>query len=186
MSKNNMEFLDVLDEKGNPLKISKPRFQIHRDGDWHRTVHVWILNSRHELLLQKRSAEKESFPNFWDISCAGHMAAGQTSVDAAIREAREELGMAIQEKDLEYLLTLRSRSMEHGGAFVDNEISDVYLVKKDRAISEMRIQKEEISEVKWIPVDILKEVLASERQDFAPHKEEYEKLFNILGTHFSL
>ena len=106
--------------------------------------------------------------------------AGQEVLTRQSGKLGEELGMAIQEKDLEYLFTLRSRSMEHGGAFVDNEISDVYLVKKDRAISEMRIQKEEISEVKWIPVDILKEVLASERQDFAPHKEEYEKLFNIL------
>ena len=183
---NPIELLDVVDELGNPLNLVKARDLVHHDGDWHRTVHVWIINPHRELLLQKRSSEKESFPNLWDISCAGHIIAGQTSINAAIREAREELGMAIQEKDLEYLFTVKSRSMQHGGTLVDNEINDVYLVEKDRAISEMRIQKEEISEVKWIPVDILKEALASERQDFAPHKEEYEKLFNILGTHFSL
>ncbi|MGB7566610.1 MAG: NUDIX domain-containing protein [Chitinivibrionales bacterium] len=183
---DDLELIDVIDELGNPLNISKPRFQIHRDGDWHGTVHVWILNSHRELLLQKRSPEKESFPNLWDISCAGHIAAGQTSINAAIREVREELGVAIQEKDLVFLFTVKSRFIQHAGLFIDNEINDVYLVEKNLSFSEIHLQEEEISEIKWISIDNLKEALLSEPQNIAPHTEEYEKLFHSLGTHFSL
>ena len=179
---DNLELLDVVDGQGKPLQISKPRSQIHRDGDWHRTVHVWIKNSCHEVLLQKRSLEKDSFPNMWDISCAGHIAAGQTSVATAIREVREELGIIIHEKDLDYLFMIKSQSIQHEGTFVDNEINDVYLVEKDLSLSEIHIQQEEISEVKWISIDHLKDALISEPRNFATHEEEYDKLFsNIMN-----
>jgi isopentenyl-diphosphate delta-isomerase type 1 len=174
---NNPEFLDVLDDEGNPLSFVKTRDLVHHDGDWHRTVHVWIINPHHELILQKRSHEKESYPNLWDVSCAGHIAAGQTSIAAAIREVREELGMAIQKKDLVYLFTIKSHFPQHEGAFIDNEINDVFLVEKDLSLSEIHLQKEEVSGIKWISIDNLKEALKSKPWDFAPHKEEYEKLF---------
>ena len=176
-----MELLDIVDDQGRPLNITKPRSQIHWDGDWHRTVHVWIKNSRHEALLQKRSHAKESYPNLWDVSCAGHIAAGQTSVATAIREVREELGIIIHEKDLDYLFMIKSQSIQHEGAFVDNEINDVFLVKKDLSLSEIHVQKEEISGIKWILIDNLKEELKSKPRDFAPHKEEYEKLFAVFN-----
>jgi isopentenyl-diphosphate delta-isomerase type 1 len=177
-----IELLDVVDELGNPLNLVKARDLVHHDGDWHRTVHVWIINPHRELLLQKRSSEKDSFPNLWDISCAGHIASGQTSIAATIREVLEELGMAIQEADLTYLFTIKSHSMQLEGAFIDNEINDVFLVEKDLSLSEIHFQKEEISEIKWILIDNLKEALKSEPKDFAPHKEEYEKLFsNIMN-----
>jgi isopentenyldiphosphate isomerase len=175
-----MELLDIVDDQGRPLNITKLRSQIHRDGDWHRTVHVWIKNSRRELLFQKRAPEKESFPGLWDISCAGHIAAGQTSIAAAIREAREELSVLIQEKDFEFLFTVKSRSIQHAGLFIDNEINNVYLVKKDFSLSEIHVQKEEISGIKWILIDNLKEELKLKPRDFAPHKEEYEKLFAVI------
>jgi isopentenyl-diphosphate Delta-isomerase len=177
---DNIELLDVVDDQGRPLNITKLRSQIHQNGDWHRTVHVWIKNSYREVLLQKRSLEKGSFPNMWDISCAGHIAAGQTNVAAAIREVREELGIIIHEKDLDYLFMIKSQSIQHEGAFVDNEINDVYLVEKDLSLSEIHIQQEEISEVKWISIDHLKHALISKPQNFAPHEEEYEKLFAVF------
>ena len=83
------ELLDVFDSNGELLGKSKPRAQVHKTGDWHKTVHVWIISSQGELLLQKRSESKESHPGLWDISCAGHIKSGQTSTDAAIKEARE-------------------------------------------------------------------------------------------------
>lgn len=63
-----MEYLDVLDEQGNLTGIKKPRKQVHMDGDWHRTIHVWIVNEKGEILLQRRCATKDSFPNMLDVS----------------------------------------------------------------------------------------------------------------------
>jgi isopentenyldiphosphate isomerase len=59
--------------------------QVHRDGDWHRSVHIWVLNSeKGELLMQKRVAFKDSWPSHWDIGCAGHVSAGDTSIITGI------------------------------------------------------------------------------------------------------
>lgn len=67
-----MEFLDVLDENGKKTGVVRNRELIYKNGDWHRTVHVWLLNSKNELLIQKRASNKETFPNLWAISIAGH------------------------------------------------------------------------------------------------------------------
>jgi len=178
-----VELLDVVDAQGNPLNLVKPRHLVHRDGDWHKTVHIWIKNYKGELLLQKRSSEKESFPDFWDISSAGHIQAGQTSVFAAIQEVREELGIVLEKKELNYLFTIRACFKKTGGDFIDNEISDVYVVTKNVFLSDLHLQKEEISEARWMSVDDLKKALLSEAQNFVPHNEEYEKLFSNEGFH---
>lgn len=60
------------------------RGAVHRDGDYHRAVHVWIYaESTQELLLQKRSDCKDSWPGQWDISSAGHISAGDASLVSA-------------------------------------------------------------------------------------------------------
>lgn len=74
-----------------------PRSEAHRLGLRHRTSHVWLVPARKngvlEVLLQKRSDEKDSFPGCYDISSAGHIPAGQGFVDSALRELKEELGV---------------------------------------------------------------------------------------------
>lgn len=58
------------------------------------------MNDKKELLLQKRSATKKSHPNFWDISGVGHIRAGETVIEGAIRELKEELGVEVKEEGL--------------------------------------------------------------------------------------
>ena len=73
-----MEYLDVVDENGNPTGESVPRSRAHAEGIRHRTSHVWLMrirNGRRQILLQKRSACKDSFPGCYDISSAGHIPA---------------------------------------------------------------------------------------------------------------
>lgn len=60
------------------------RSEVHRDGDYHRAVHVWIYSeSTGELLLQRRADCKDSWPGQWDISSAGHISAGDSSLFSA-------------------------------------------------------------------------------------------------------
>lgn len=60
------------------------RSEVHRDGDYHRAVHVWIYSeSTGELLLQRRADCKDSWPGQWDISSAGHISAGDSSLSSA-------------------------------------------------------------------------------------------------------
>jgi len=79
------EYFDLLDEKGNKTGKTKLRSEVHRDGDWHKAVHIWIINEQGDILLQRRSPNKDSDPNKLDISCAGHLTTGDDSITGALR-----------------------------------------------------------------------------------------------------
>ena len=75
--------------------------EAHTDGLWHRAAHIWIYNSKGEILLQLRAKDKQFWPDRWEISAAGHVGAGEKPEDAAVRELSEELGISAKAEDLE-------------------------------------------------------------------------------------
>lgn len=94
------ELLAAVD-RHDQLRGPIDRATIHRENLYHRAVHIFIINCRGELLLQKRSYRKDKFPRRWDSSAAGHVNAGESYQDCAIRELQEELGVAVALKNLE-------------------------------------------------------------------------------------
>ena len=91
-----MEMFDVRTPQGDPTGEVKERSAVHRDGDWHGTAHIWLVRRREgriELLLQKRSRTKESFPGCYDTSCAGHLSAGDTFLEAALGSLKRSWGL---------------------------------------------------------------------------------------------
>lgn len=177
-----MEYFDILDEKGEKTGKTKLRKEVHRDGDFHKAVDIWILNSKGELLLQKRSITKESYPNMWEVSCSGHIAAGEKSLPSAIRELEEELGISVEEKDLEYKFTVKEKHVTNNNTFINNEFKDIYLLKKDFNLSDFKLQEDEVSEVKFLHFKDLESIVNGGDKNFVPHKESYEKLFEILKS----
>jgi isopentenyl-diphosphate delta-isomerase type 1 len=175
------EPLDIIDKSGKFLGMRKPRSLVHRDGDWHRTVHVWVINHKQEVLFQKRSLQKESFPGVWDVSAAGHISAGETSLQAAIKELAEEIGVYATEQDLTFLNTLVNQSVQHDGAFVDNEFSDVYVLKKEIEVDTLVLQSSEVSEARYFPQDNLRRIAETRDTAFAPHWREYSDLHEYLS-----
>jgi isopentenyl-diphosphate delta-isomerase type 1 len=174
------EFFDIYDENNNPLGISKPRSEVHANGDWHRAVHIWILNSKNELLIQKRASIKQSNPNLWDISAAGHISAGESAETSAIRELQEEIGIKVEPSELEYLFSITEFGTQYNGKYIDNEFDLVYLVHKDLNLNDLVLQKEEVSEVAWMPVSKLLELDRGEDKTFCYHSEEYKKLYEAI------
>lgn len=175
------EYLDVLDPQGNPTGRTKLRSEVHRDGDWHRTVHIWIVNSKGQILMQKRSPHKESNPGKWDISAAGHIPAGETSLDTAVRETEEELGIHVRPEEFEHIDTVTSSSVQNDGTFVNNSIHDIYILKKDLEASDIRFQVEEVDAVKWVPIDELRDSWKRQSPDIVMHPNEYPVLFEYLS-----
>jgi isopentenyldiphosphate isomerase len=125
------EYFDVLDDKGNKTGKTKLRSEVHRDGDWHRSVHVWLLNSEGELLIQRRVPTKDSHPNKWTMSAGGHVSAGQSITEAALREMREEIGLEVREEDIEFLFSVCYQNVSQNGTFIDNEYDDVMVVEEE-------------------------------------------------------
>ncbi|HAR64405.1 MAG: NUDIX hydrolase [Candidatus Margulisiibacteriota bacterium] len=178
-----MENIEVIDYSGESTGEVKTRKAIHKDGDWHRTVHVWILNANCQLLLQRRHPGKHSHPDTWDISSAGHITAGDGSLNTAIKEVKEELGIELREDELEYLFTVKQTDvMSHG--FVDNEFNDVYLVEKDIKLSKVRCQKEEVTAVKYSDFFELENYINNHDPEYVPHDGEYQLLFELLHNRY--
>ncbi len=165
------EYFEVFNEDGTSTRELKLRNQVHRDGDWHCSVHVVVINSRGEILVQKRQADKDVFSDMWDISCAGHLEPYESSRDGGVRELKEELGIDVSGAKLELLFRLNVSVTAKGGLIKDNEIGDVYLLRMDLAVENLVIQESEVSEVKWMPLADFR--LAVEKGGFVPHGEQY-------------
>lgn len=170
-----MEYIDIFDENNNPIGEKKEKQQAHEDGNFHRTVHVWIINDKNELLLQKRSATKKTHPNCWDISGAGHIKAGETISDGAIRELKEELGVEIEEKDLQYITTIKSTKNHK-----NMEFQYVYLLRCNKKIEEYIFEDGEVSDVKYIFYKDLEKMVEEKVEGLLIHVEEYKSLFKYI------
>ena len=149
-----MEIFDVVNESGQPTGEIVSRETAHRLGIRHRTAHVWIVRRKGvsaDVLLQKRSREKDSFPGCLDTSSAGHIPAGSEPAASAIRELHEELGITAKEDELLFAGNFSAdyERVFHGKPFHDNEFVSVYVLQRDIRDEEIMIQPEELESVEW-------------------------------------
>ncbi|MBR5110932.1 MAG: NUDIX domain-containing protein [Clostridia bacterium] len=154
----NTEYLDIVDENGQPTGEIVSRGEAHRDGIRHRTAHVWVVRGSDrgfDILLQKRSMEKESFPGLFDTSSAGHIPAGEEPLASAIRELSEELGIEAAKKELKYAGTfsIQYEKMFHGRLFKDNEVTTVFVYSRPVDIGALILQASEVDAVRWFDLN---------------------------------
>ena len=165
--------IDVLEADGSPSGRTKPKPLIHRDGDWHRAVHVWIMTPDDRILVQRRAGSKENNPGLWDVSCAGHISAGESVIDAAIREAHEELGIVLERAELRHVASLREHSVLNGGTYIDNEIHEIFVVHRDVDVSALRLQPEEVDDARLVTRAEFRSL------NVVSHDEEYALMFGL-------
>ena len=171
------ELIDVLDEFGNKTGIIKTKSEIKRDGDYHRAISVLILNGD-KILLQKRCSKKKIYPNLWSIFVKGHVKSGENSIEASIREIKEEVGLTINEKQLKYLYTIKEEKKNDN--YIENIFNDIYLLKKRFNLKDITIQEEEVSEVKLMNVNEVLNLIKNSK-DFVPNEEDYNKIFKCIN-----
>ncbi|MBQ7858666.1 MAG: NUDIX domain-containing protein [Faecalibacterium sp.] len=181
------EFFDVVTEYGQPTGQTVERTLAHAQGIRHRTAHVWLLRSRAgrvQILLQKRSYNKDSFPGCWDISSAGHIPAGVDFVPSALRELQEELGVAARPDQLLYCGQRRFqyRGSFHGSTFVDDQVSNVYILWLDKEPQQFTLQPEEVAEVCWFNFEECVQAVAQNTIPHCIYTEELELLRQGMQT----
>ncbi|MBQ6461653.1 NUDIX domain-containing protein [Candidatus Saccharibacteria bacterium] len=101
-----------------------------------------------EFLWQKRSDKIDRYPGDYDFSAGGHINLGESAVEAAIRETHEEIGVEVSAEDLHFV-TMRP--------FSKDRFAWVYLVDFTGKEENFHFDDEEVSEVKWVPLDKLDE-----------------------------
>lgn len=166
------EILEVVDAKGRIIGLA-PRSELHSNPSLiHRVVHVLIFNKQGDLLLQKRSMNKDIAPGRWDTSVGGHINPGEDSHDAAVRETAEELGIALS--DFEYLYSYLFRNHR------ESELVSTFSCVCEEEVS---FNKEEIDEVRFWQINSIKEHIGQDL--FSSHFEQefsrYMKLIRKQG-----
>ena len=154
------EFLNLIDSEAHITAESKPRSLVHRDGELHPAVHIWIIKRKDMgiyVLLQKRSHEKRIAPDCYDVSAAGHVGQGEEFRSTAVRETAEELGLKIHGSRLELIGLMRNSYTAEG--ISDNELRAVYLCREDVDVDRLVLQSSEVSDVCWAEIDELLAVM---------------------------
>ncbi len=149
------EIFDIVDERDRVVGQA-PRSVVHARKLLHRAVHIFVFNSRRELLLQKRSALKDEYPLCYTSSASGHLNAGESYESAAPRELQEELGLAVP---LEWLMKFPA------GPETSQEHTVLYRTTTD---APPRIDPDEIDAVAFHSLEEIAARIAREPQAFSP------------------
>jgi isopentenyldiphosphate isomerase len=162
------ELFDVVTTEGVPTGRVKERALVHRDGDWHRAVHVWVAgidDGGPFVLMQRRSPDKDTMPNRLDVAVGGHYRAGETLSDV-LREVDEEIGVPVTVDQLRSLGT-RICLYEPLGGMVEHELQDAFLWRRDESLSSYRPNPHELSSLIKLPIPHLLSLLAGEQSSIA-------------------
>jgi len=134
-----MERWDLLDENGNLTGKTMVRGHSMHAGQYHLVVHIWIVDSKGRILLQRRALTRRLMPGVW-AATGGSAIAGEDSETAARRELEEELSIRTAPGEMQKIAHLRRR----------NAFTDVWLLKRDIDETTLSLQTEEVAEVRWV------------------------------------
>ena len=170
------EMIDEYNYRGEKIGVVDKDIA-HEKGLWHKSVHVWLINDKNEILLQYRCAEKKLYPNTWDCSFAGHISAGENSIQAVQREGKEEIGIDVDLEKLNFILTNRE-CMKYED-INSNEFVDIFLLRQNFNLDEIKFQKEEVSDAKYVSLEEFFDLMDNDK--LLPHKIEYMVLKEYLN-----
>lgn len=157
--------LDTFDINGNFLGVQTREFCHSKSPRvYHKPVWIWIINDKSEILVQKRALTKKNSPGKWDMPSAGHIAAGESITESCIRETREELGLYVNQDNFIFLKQ-----------FVNQkgwELVQVFLLKNNTKVENMKLQKEEVEQVKWLNYYEFVKLFYSD--EFCNHEKNYK------------
>lgn len=161
------ELIDICDENNNLAGIQKMKSEAHRDGLWHRAAHIWIYNSKGEILLQLRAKKKLLYPDMWDISAAGHVSTGDEPINSGLREIEEEIGLKVKKDDLQFFKIRKNKAIFRD--IKNNEVYYIYFLKFDGDIKQLKLQDEEVQKIRFLPLSKIEEELKKHPHKYVPH-----------------
>ena len=170
------ELFDIYDANRNYLGRQEKRYSyVFKEGEYHIVTDVFIFNSKNELLLTRRAANKKG-GLLWEAT-GGSVLAGEESKDAIIREIKEEIGLDVKKDELVLLKEIRRDEK------LSPRFKDIWILKKDVEIENLTLQEEEVIEAKWVDVKEFKEMFENkeivETIDF--NEEDYKKAIDLLN-----
>ena len=143
-----------------------------KKGEYHLVVEAVIINSKGEILLNKRSRFKKKYPNMWETT-GGSCIKCENSLQAILREIREELGIIFNKSDAIFYKTLRDDDAK--------DFKDIWIFRKDLEIKNLSYTDGEVVDSKWVTIDEFEKMVNCKiiipTIDFS--KEDYKKFLEL-------
>lgn len=154
----------ILVDENDEVIGEMEKLQAHQVGALHRAFSVFVLNSKGEMLMQRRALTKYHSGGLWTNTCCSHPRPGEETLAAANRRLKEEMGMELELKEIGafiYKTSEKSAGFENG--LTEHEFDHVFTAISDK---DPMINKEEVEEFKWMRIEGIKEALNSEKEKF--------------------
>lgn len=168
---NAMEEWDIYTKDGLKAGYTKHRKEALLDTEYHLVVRIWIVNSNGEILLSRRGTKKRG-ALLWECT-GGSVLSGETQREAINRELKEELGIDLS--DTNGVCMVKERRDSH------HDLYEVWLFRKDINLSDIKIDGEEVIDVKWVNIGELIDMM--EKKELMPTLSNFPKLYQkyVLG-----
>ena len=182
------EYIDIVDGLGKPTGKSALKSEAHKNGWYHNTIHLCLYTKDGEVLLQQRSHKKEIHPLLWDVSVAGHIDAGETFIEAALRETEEEIGLQLQPENLIKIGVKLHESSYNEGTIQDNEFHQIYIAELKVELNELIPQEAEVEALKlvsFLEFETLLQHSETNSHFIATNRSYYMFIINALKKHLT-
>lgn len=156
MLRNEVVLVDVNDKEIR----SETKTNAHKQPLLHRAFSIFLYNSKKEILIQKRAANKYHSPNLWANACCSHPKKGENITDSAKERLKDEIGVNTEIKELFSFIYLNKFNDD----LYEYEYDHVFLGKYDGNVT---LNEEEASETKWTTIEDLEKDLTENPLKYA-------------------
>ncbi|MBO3116472.1 NUDIX domain-containing protein [Winogradskyella sp. DF17] len=183
------ELIDIVTKTGEPTGKVALKSDAHKNGWYHNTIHVWFYTKSGKVLLQQRSRKKIIYPLLWDVSVAGHIDAGESFIDAAVRETQEEIGLAIGKKDLIKIGVKLHKSNYNNGKIKDFEFHQIFIAQLRIRLEDLVPQEDEVEALKLVSFKEFFNLLEGSQNNnhfIASNRNYYRFVIDSIKAHLHL
>lgn len=179
------QLLEVVSEADKVIGL-KPRSEIHAQGLRHREVHIFLVTPQGEVVLQRRSATKDSYPNYLDASAGGHVEIGQTYLQAALMELVEETGLKVSAGQLIEITKLDKNQL--GSGIKNLVFRMIYCLPWDGKLSDLQIEAADGAGFELMKIENILALNPDEPSDLIPgllapdYQAIWQKILQLLPT----
>lgn len=168
-----MELWDLYDEHRHLVGTNHVRGEELPDNCFHLVVHVWIRNAKGQYLISQRAADRPTYPLLWEC-VGGSVLKGENSLEGALREVKEEVGIDLDDRTGKILFTKIRKTV---GQQKYNDIMDVWLFPYDGAVSLEQATTREVAQTRWASRQDIQELW--DKQLFVPSLAYFFHLENL-------
>lgn len=168
-----MELWDVynINREKTGKVIDRHGCEILQDGEYHLVTEAIIINSKQEILMSKRAEFKTKYPLMWECN-GGSVKSGEDTLQAILRELKEELGISLNENEAIFYKTIRDDKAK--------DFKDIWIFRKDIDLKELSFTDNEVIEAKWVSIKEFEKM--RKNNDIVPTIDFDEKeLKNIIN-----